>query len=163
MRRTGFLVALLILASSNAWEAGARPSLSPRIEAQQVEVEYRRLVGEIMSPFCQGLTLENCPTSGAAEMREQIRAWLLEGRSADEIVDTLAQEWGEGILGTPRFRGLGILAWTLPGVALLRGGLALVRWLRRRTGSEPLPAMPTPERLARIRLRVEQDLAALED
>lgn len=163
MRRSGFLVALLILASSIAGEVGARPSPTPRIEAQQVEAEYRRLVGELMSPFCQGLTLENCPTTGAAEMREQIRVWLLEGRPADEIVDALAEEWGEGILGVPRFRGLGVLAWTLPGVALVLAGLTLIRWLRRQASSESPPAMAETERLAEIRIRVERDLAALGD
>lgn len=101
---------------------------------EQLRAIHSRLVSELMSPFCHGLTLANCPTSGAAGMRDQIWSWLLEGRSEEWIVDTLVDEWGETILGAPRFRGIGLVAWLAPAILLVAAGAGLVWWLRRSVG-----------------------------
>lgn len=135
-RAVSFLLIALVVFSAAAVPAQEPAgSLDPEIRRT-----HSRLVSELMSPFCHGLTLENCPTSGASEMRDQILAWLVEGRTESWILDTLVDEWGETILGAPRFSGIGIIAWVAPGVLLLAAGLWMVLWLRRSVGAPAVPA-----------------------
>ena len=102
-------------------------------------------------------------------MRDQILTWLVEGRSEEWIVDTLVDEWGETILGAPRFRGIGIVAWLAPAVVLLAAGVAMVLWLRRSTGAADVLAMEAPtSRIGAsegdvLRQQVEEELDALID
>lgn len=155
------LVALLAGATTAAWAPEPAAALGEQATEERVEADYRRLVGELMSPFCQGLTLENCPTSGAAEMRRQIHDWLVAGKSPDEVIDLLVDEWGEAILGAPRFRGIGILAWILPGVAAGVAGAWVALWLRRRAGNGRDGDGPPAEISAQTRERLERETAAL--
>ena len=149
-----FAVLVLITLAAVAGTAFGQttPAVTPEIQAV-----HSRMVAELMSPFCHGLTLDNCPTSGASQMRDQILAWLVEGRSEDWIVETLVEEWGETILGAPRFRGVGIVAWLAPGVVLLVAGVGLVFWLRRSTASVPTPVAASGQGLHRPRSAGQED------
>jgi len=49
------------------------------------DAKARRISGQLMSPFCPGRTLNECPSPSAAEWREDIREWVGEGVSAPEI------------------------------------------------------------------------------
>jgi cytochrome c-type biogenesis protein CcmH len=97
---------------------------------------YNRMITEIMSPYCHGLTLDNCPTQGAAELRDEIRAWLKEGRGEEWILDELEMRFGPSILGAPRMRGLGLVAWLTPPLVLLFGTIGVALFLRRHTRSD---------------------------
>ena len=97
---------------------------------------YNRLIVEIMSPYCHGLTLDNCPTKGAAELRDQIRTWLMEGQSEDWILDELELQYGPSILGAPRMRGMGLVAWLVPPLFFVVGAIGVVVFLRRQTLSD---------------------------
>lgn len=160
----GILFALAVLAAAQPG-ATAPPGTVPQTPAaDDIAATHARLASELMSPFCRGLTLADCPTSGAAEMRTQIRTWLEEGRSEDWIKDTLVAEWGEWILGAPRFRGLGLIAWIAPAVVLLVGFVFVGRMLARRqpvAAGGPV-AGPPPAPADEVQRRVEQELAELD-
>jgi len=94
---------------------------------------YNRMIGELMSPYCHGLTLADCPTKGASELRNQIQGWLKEGRSENWILDELEKEYGPSILGAPRMRGIGLLAWVVPPLVFVAGFIGVVLFLRRQT------------------------------
>ncbi len=100
---------------------------------EELEDTFRRLQTSIMSPYCQGLTLADCPTSGAVALRERIHTWLEEGRRAEWIVDELAGEYGEWIRSAPEFSGFGLLAWLAPGAALILGAVWVGGYMRRNT------------------------------
>ena len=115
--------------------------------------------GEVMSPFCDGVTLHDCPSQTAADLRAQIEQWASQGWTKAEIIDELENRYGERIYATPRnSEGLG--AWILPGLALIAGlagaGLLARRWARR-TPTE------TPPVAAADHARVERELAALRE
>lgn len=94
------------------------------------ETAAQALFGQLMSPFCRGLTLAACPSPGADSLRRDIGTRLDAGESPRAIKAAYAADWGEQMLGAPPVRRWGIVLWTLPGAMLVVGGLAVALWLR---------------------------------
>ena len=57
---------------------------------------------EIMSPYCDGVTLHDCPSQEALDLRDRIEAWVSQGQSRTQIMRHLEREFGAGIRGAPR-------------------------------------------------------------
>ena len=55
----------------------------------------RGLADELMSPFCPGRTLSDCPSPNASAVREEIRAWVHEGHTDAEIRERLRARFGD--------------------------------------------------------------------
>jgi len=123
-----------------------------------VDAQARKIYHQLMSPFCPGQTLYNCRSSQAEMLRHQIRERLARGEAPEAIITSLVQQYGEGIRGAPRNRGLGRLAWVVPGVILILGGIAVVFYLRRHV-ARPGAAAPVPAPAdSELRSRVEKEL-----
>jgi cytochrome c-type biogenesis protein CcmH/NrfF len=111
---------------------------------------------ELMSPFCPGLLLSDCQSSGAQELRLEIRRRFEAGESRAAIVDDLVQRFGPGVRGRPEARGFGTVAWVFPVVIAVATLLLLVSRLRRATAASgepearPAPAPEDPTTRARI-------------
>lgn len=117
------LALCLVLALAPA--AGAAP-----------EDTANRISGNIMSPFCPGVTLHDCPSPQADALRERIRDWAAAGLGEDRIMDRLVAEYGEEVRAIPPGDGGGITAWIVPALvavagATLAGALAR-RWTKAR-------------------------------
>lgn len=142
--------------------AGSARSQEPGLDAQAIDTKAHELYAQIMSPFCPGRTLANCPSPQAATMRDRVKKQLAAGMSENEIVDSLYAIYGEVVLGAPRAEGFGILAWVMPALFLLLGVGLLMGWLRstgRRSaagGSAPPPELDPEERA-----RLEAELSEL--
>jgi cytochrome c-type biogenesis protein CcmH len=109
----------------------------------------------IMSPYCPGVTLHDCPSDSAVALRDRITAMAAGGMSRDEIMAELVDEFGPTIRAVPPASGSGLLAWVLPGIALVAGAgcawYVIRRWTggpatRRGEGSPPVPAPTAAER-----------------
>lgn len=115
---------------------------------------------QVMSPFCDGVTLHDCPSEAAGDLREQIQTWAEDGWSKARIMAELEDRFGPSIYATPR-DSEGIGAWALPVGALVIGIVLLAalatRWTRRRKRDEP-PAVDAADHA-----RVERELAALRE
>ncbi|HEX2239830.1 MAG TPA: cytochrome c-type biogenesis protein CcmH [Actinomycetota bacterium] len=89
----------------------------------------------VMSPYCPGVTLHDCPSEAAARLRARIIGWAEQGMSRAEIIERLEDEFGTSVRATPPARGIGLLAWVLPAAAVIAGlGLAwllITHWKRR--------------------------------
>jgi cytochrome c-type biogenesis protein CcmH len=113
----------------------------------------------IMSPFCPGLTLHDCPSDAAIELRQDILEMVQEGMSDEEIMNRLEQQYGPIISAVPD-DGRSWLVWGLPAAALLGGGalayLAGRRWTSRRRATPEPPAISTLERE-----RIETELRSI--
>ncbi len=117
---------------------------------------------EVMSPFCPGLTLHDCPSDAAMQLRERIARWAEQGETKPEILDRLEAEFGPTIRAVPPGRGSGLLAWLLPALALLAGAASAIylarRWTRSRRATEPTSedVMATPGERERLRRELQR-------
>ena len=114
----------------------------------------------IMSPFCKGVTLHDCPSAAAADLRERIEAWADQGWSKDRIIDELESEYGSRIRATPETSGWGLIAWLLP-LAILGLGLVTAWVLARRWITRPRPESAAIT--SHDHHRIEGELAALRE
>jgi cytochrome c-type biogenesis protein CcmH/NrfF len=118
----------------------------PLVERSEAESEklYQSLKGFLMSPYCPGLTLGSCGSGAAELLRADMREWVFEGHTREDIVDYYVATFGEEFLGRPPFRGTAILVWVAPIIALLVGLWAAMRWIRKNSGREKVNAAPQP-------------------
>ena len=112
------------------------------------------IASEVMSPFCPGRTLAECPSSSAESLRMWIIVQAAAGRTRDDVEAELYERYGDQIRSTPKVEGVGIAAYVIPIVAFLAGG-ALLAWFLRRTtlaaAQEPrLPVEPLDPELERL-------------
>ncbi len=127
----------------------------------EVETAASKIFHTTMSPVCPGRTLATCPSSQAADLKDEIRAKLAAGVSPDSIRVGLFDEYGEVVRATPPASGFGLLAWLVPGMVFLVGALALMRRFgRMRTAAGTGAARPA-EMDPESRQRVQDELARL--
>ncbi len=125
-----------------------------------VELQARALFTSIMSPYCPGSLLNECPSSQAAVLREEIRNRLHAGDTRQQIETDLIATYGKGILASPPFSGVGILSW-LGAVAIFLGGLGLAgKWLRTRRQNPPAVQASAPADDADLQQRMRAEIAA---
>ena len=115
------------------------------------------LSGELMSPFCPGRTLSECPSPQA----DSLRMWLIvqeaAGRSRAEVEAELYERYGDAILAAPRAEGFGIAAYLIPVVAFMAGGALLALFLRRQTRA-PAPVAAAGPVDAELERLVDEEL-----
>jgi cytochrome c-type biogenesis protein CcmH len=101
------------------------------------------LANELMSPYCPGRALPDCPSPQAAELRQWIVAQEREGRSERDVMRQLLDRFGEGLLQRPRASGFGLAAYAIPIASVLAGGALLLVFFRRQArSSAPAAAAP---------------------
>jgi cytochrome c-type biogenesis protein CcmH/NrfF len=135
----GLAVLILVAGAAPAWGQASRTADD--------------IAGQVMSPFCDGLTLRECPSEPATKLRARIEGWVEAGWSRARIMARLEDLYGPGILGGPPTGGAGLLAWGLPGAVLVAGaGLAWA--LARRWSARTIEVAELDER-GRSRVRAE--------
>lgn len=129
-------------------------------ETLQINPEAKAAIDRIRSPYCPGMMLEVCTSSGGAMLRDSIQRMAERGLSADSMVEIIIGEYGEEWRAEPRPEGAGLVAWLLPPVALV-GGLGVVGLVlahRRRTERDeeaPLPEVD-PEDEERLKTALKE-------
>lgn len=126
------------------------------------DADAQQLFREVMSPFCPGLTLADCPSPNAFTLRDEIRARLAGGDSRQVIGDELVAKYGAAILADPSDTPIGTIVWGVPFVLSALGATGLAWFLRRavaRTAHEPPPAVTGRPALND---RLDDELAALD-
>lgn len=105
---------------------------------------YYELWNGLMSPFCPGRSLMDCPSGQATELREWIQAQDEAGQSRDAVETALYERFGDAILQAPRAEGFGLAAYLVPMVAILFGtGVVATFLIRQRRRAQPAePAAP---------------------
>jgi cytochrome c-type biogenesis protein CcmH/NrfF len=99
------------------------------------------LASDLMSPFCPGRTINDCPSPQAASLKAWILVQAAAGRTREDVEEELYDRYGDVILAAPRSEGFGAAAYWIPVLVFLAGG-ALVAWFLRR--STVRTASPAP-------------------
>jgi cytochrome c-type biogenesis protein CcmH len=85
---------------------------------------------EVMCPIC-GTLLAHSEAPQAERERALIRRLIARGESKEEIKDALVDQYGPRVLATPSGKGFDLVAWLVPGLALLAGAMAIAVGVRR--------------------------------
>jgi cytochrome c-type biogenesis protein CcmH/NrfF len=119
------------------------------------------MANELMSPYCPGRSIADCPSPQA----QTLRMWLIvqeaAGRPRAEVESELVTRYGESILGAPRAKGIGLTAYLIPG-AVVAAGAALLTWFLRwqtRTAATPNPTAPSAPLDPELERLVDEKLA----
>lgn len=128
LRFVAVVAAALVLAGPAAACAHPRTSL-----------DY--LQGQVMCPTCH-TTLDMSDSQAAQRIKLFIAKKIDACWTAKRIEAALVANYGQEILAAPSHKGFDLLAWWLPIVGVLAGGLVLAvgvwRWSRRREPEEPV-------------------------
>jgi cytochrome c-type biogenesis protein CcmH/NrfF len=85
---------------ADAVPAGTAASVSGESPDEQLR-RAQDLSRTTMSPFCPGRTLDACPSEYATQWRRDIRQWISEGVSTEEIRNRLKQRTDHDLTGAP--------------------------------------------------------------
>lgn len=116
------------------------PLLVQGVRAEEPGWSYE-VWNDLMSPFCPGRTLADCPS----EQAEELRGWIVEqeaaGRARKDVYDEIVAEYGDRVLQAPVPTGFGLAAYVIPVLLFVAGGGLVAVFLRRQTraASRPVP------------------------
>lgn len=155
-----WLIGLLALAGLLAVARGA--AAQDATPGPVTDDDVNRIARQLFCPVCENVPLDVCPTQACAQWRATIREKLAAGWSEPQILDYFVQQYGERVLARPSTRGLTVLVWVIPPVALAAGAFVLWRFLRQMTrpAARPAPATlpPSPDPADAYTARLEQEL-----
>jgi cytochrome c-type biogenesis protein CcmH/NrfF len=141
-----FALALALALIGSSLVAGADDLIERRRAA-------REIADELMSPFCPGRTLSDCPSPNATQVKEEIRAWVDAGIAPDDIRERLLRRFGTGV-DARADRGGQIAAVAVLLAVATAFALGLRRILRPATAAPPVDLDPD------LRARLERELEA---
>lgn len=134
MSKTNVLMAccVAVIAAAVGW-ALVRPQEPPSFKARVDAV-----ASTLRCPVCESLSVKDSTSDVAQEMRARIEAGMRAGRSPEEIERSFVAAYGESVRLAPEPKGVNLIAWVVPVIALLGGGAIAVSVVRRwaRAGGE---------------------------
>lgn len=136
--------------------------------ADDTEAKFKRIQGKLVCQCGCNYLLLYCPhleCGSAIPMRNQIRAYLAQGMSEQEVIDAMVQQMGMVILAAPPAKGFNLAAWVMPFVALGLGFLVVRRVLlrmRERARVEVETRVAETESLKTYQQRLADELSELE-
>ena len=141
------LIALMLagaMCSAGATEA-ANLAADPVLEARVMKVaeELRCLV-------CQNETIAASHADLAVDLRKQIRNKLTQGQSEQQILDFMAERYGDFVLYRPALKATTMLLWVGPFALLVIAVIALARAIRGRQSCAAPLAPADAERARRL-------------
>jgi cytochrome c-type biogenesis protein CcmH len=100
--------------------------------------EVNDVARELWCPLCSGVRLDACELKACAQMKDVIGQKLAEGEDVSSIKTYFVAQYGPQVLGEPPMEGFNWLAWILPVLAMLAGGLFV--WSRVRSSTRQAQA-----------------------
>ena len=95
-----------------------------------IEKNVSELSKELMCPVCRGQTVAESNSSLAHDFREIIRKKLEAGESKEEILSYFITRYGESVLASPPAKGIGLVVWVVPLLAIIIGFIVLTVFIK---------------------------------
>ena len=112
--------------------------------SDSIEKDVSEISKELMCPVCRGQTVAESNSSLANDFREIIRKKLEAGESKEEIINYFIARYGESVLASPPARGVRLIVWVVPLLAIVAGFILLTRFIKAKNikteNSEPARA-----------------------
>jgi cytochrome c-type biogenesis protein CcmH len=125
------LVYLLVLFGTASWAIDAESLADPTLHAR-----YRKLTHELRCLQCQNETIGDSNATLAVDLRRELRAMLLAGKSDAEILQFMTDRYGDFVLYRPPVATRTLTLWLAPGLLLVGAGIAVFVIIRRRGARE---------------------------
>jgi cytochrome c-type biogenesis protein CcmH len=134
----------------------------PAASAAAPRTDFNDIEDEVMCDVC-GVPLNIANSPRADQQRQEIRQLIAQGRTKQQIKDTLVARYGPSILATPPDHGFALATYLIPiavVLALLAGLAVLIpRWRRRRRAGDDAEEAEQPDISPADARRLEEDLA----
>lgn len=128
MIRTALMLLALMLP---VWSAVAKEAV-PLAENPEIEARMLKLASDMRCLVCQNQSLADSHSDFAADLRQEMREMMKQGKTDDEIVKFMVARFGDFVLFRPPLKATTVLLWFGPFILLLIGGAALIISLKRR-------------------------------
>jgi len=125
IKRIATLVFLLL-----AFQVSAQEPLV--FSSQEQEKRYNDLTLELRCLVCQNQNLSDSDAPLAQDLRQEIYTMMQAGQSNDQIKTFMVERYGDFVLYRPPMQGNTLALWTIPGVLLLIGAIAVFFTVRNR-------------------------------
>lgn len=131
--------------------------------SEALDREATNLYQQVFSPFCPGRSLNDCPSSKAAELKDEMRAELEAGKASEVILQEVFTKYGDQYRAVPPFAGVGMLVWLVP-IAFVGIGLMIaVRVSNSRKKNAPVSSRTTTSHLSEEDERkIQEELSKLD-
>jgi cytochrome c-type biogenesis protein CcmH len=124
---------LVLLCMALAACAALAREAAPAAADPDLEARMLRIASELRCLVCQNQTIADSNAGLAADLRQEARELLKQGKSDAEVVDYMTARYGDFVLYRPPLRATTLLLWFGPALMLAGGAAVLVIVLRRRS------------------------------
>lgn len=100
-------------------------------ETPEQEALYQQLAEELRCLVCQNQNLADSEAGLAKDLKDKVAAFVMEGRSAEEITQFMIERYGDFVSYQPPMNVSTFILWFSPLLLLLIGGAILVIKIRR--------------------------------
>lgn len=133
---------VLACAMQDARLLHAQAADAPRLSAaadSALEARTSAVASQLRCPVCQGLSIQDSPSDLSRSMRAVVRDQLAQGKSPDEVKAYFVSKYGEWILLQPKASGFNLLAYAVPLLVVVGGGVVILLAVRRWTAGDTSP------------------------
>jgi cytochrome c-type biogenesis protein CcmH len=135
--RAALLVIMVAVSNAAAAAQQADPPQAAVIRETELDRQVKDVSSQLRCVVCQGLSIQDSPSSLAQEMRGVVREQLEAGRSPEQVKAFFVDRYGEWVLLRPKASGFNLLIYLLP-ITMILGGAAFV-FLKARTWTRAAP------------------------
>lgn len=126
------LLTVFLMLLIGCWQSVRAGEAAPLVADEATEKRLIAISSELRCLVCQNESLAGSQADLANDLRREIRAQVKAGKSDSEIMSFMVERYGDFVRYRPPLKGSTLLLWFGPGVLLVIGLFALLRYLRRR-------------------------------
>lgn len=128
MKKLPLLIIITLITIARPLSAESTGNMNPQTTAN--EIYY-----QVLSPFCPGRALADCPSTKAHELKLEILQELESGKSKAEVLDIVFKKYGDEFNSKPPLSGFASLAWIIPILFFTILGLIFYLKIKKETES----------------------------